>query len=103
MGNSLHIHDASDPDGDELTQLYCDFVPRVGDSIHFTIDQPSSEFEPDQIGDIKGTVSRVEVEIRSLRQSTPLLVSVWLDECIATPVDGSYRQPLVKQPETAEE
>lgn len=87
METTIHFNDAArtDDDGVFPIYVYSDVVPRVGDSIHYHVDNPKHRFEGDEPGAIEGKVERVEIEYRRMSTDTVAMVSVWLSDYKATP------------------
>lgn len=90
---TIHFFDADRPDSDDVFPIYvyADIIPRIGDRIHYHVDNAVHSFEGDEPGTIKGVVDNVEIEYRRMGHDTPVLVSVYLKEYEALPPTG-WRQ-----------
>lgn len=90
---TVHFFDAARPDDDDVfpVYVYSTVVPRVGDHVHYHVDDAGHNFEGAEPGTIKGRVAKVEIEYRRTGHSVPVLVSVYLDDYQALAPKG-WRQ-----------
>ncbi len=90
---SIHLYDAARPDDDDVftVVVYSDFIPRVGDNVHYHVDNPSHVWDAEEPGQITGTVERVEIEYRRMNSCTYVLALVYLRDYVTKPPKG-WRQ-----------
>lgn len=91
--NTVHFFDAARPEDDEVfpVYVYSDTIPRVGDFVHYHVDDSTHRWEDGEPGQIEGFVVKVSIEYRAMETRTHVMASVYLDEYKATPPKG-YRQ-----------
>lgn len=85
MSTSVHFYREGDDElADDLTHIYSNVVPRVGDAIHYYIDTAYESVDPSPpatIMDLRGVVTRVEVNYRDMRDRLVVMVLVYLKDC----------------------
>jgi hypothetical protein len=84
---TVHFFDADRPNDDDVfpVYVYSGVIPRVGDHIHYHVDNSAHRYEGDEPGQIEGQVSKVEIEYRRMGSNTHVLASVYLSSYRATP------------------
>ena len=90
----IYRPDAGDQ-GDPCLQIYSTVWPRVGEQLHYWLDQPrhtDDEYRTEGPENVAGTVARVEVEYRHLagwggRDKTITYVNIYLSD--GSPVEAA--------------